>query len=355
MIKWDEADIGEEEQRLVLDVVKSGYVGSNGPYVSKFEAEFASKIGVRHAMCTNNGTSALLCALYALREELRDPVVSVATFTFIASVNTTKEVFRKVKLTDCDRGTWNVETRFIPSGVDLLVPVDVGGLPVDYDALKRLGVPIVADSAESIGGMYKGSPVGSQADIHIFSFHRAKIMTTGEGGMVTTNNDELFDRMKGIGNHGYDPSRKPWEYKHSRRAFNFRMTDMQAAVGLAQLRKLDRYVKERREKARTYRDVIGPLGVYQDEPGWCQHPFFFFGVLVSRRLEKFCEEMQKSGIEVKTWTPAHLQDPYKDSGTTLRNSEYVSSRLALLPIHNKLSIDQVKEISTTARGLLRSL
>jgi perosamine synthetase len=355
MIRWDEADIGPDERKLVLEVLDSGYVGGNGPFVRRFEAEFAKKIGVRHAMAVSNGTSALLCALYAFRDEMKDPTVSVASFTFIASVNTASEVFRKVVLADCGRSTWNVERDLVPKKSDLILPVDVGGLPVDYDSLKEFGVPILADSAESAGGRYKGKPVGSQADVHIFSFHRAKIMTTGEGGMITTDNDSLYERMRAIGNHGYDEKRKPWEYKHSRRAFNFRMTELQAAIGIAQLGKLDRYVEERRKKARIYKEIIGQSVVYQDEPPDRVHPYFFFGVLVPRELGRFCSLMLKSSIEVKTWTPAHLQEPYTSLGLKLPNSEYVAKHLVLLPIHNRLRYEQVEQVARAVRTTLRRL
>jgi len=355
MIRWDESDIGRDERKLVLDVLDSGYVGSNGPYVRRFEAEFAEKMGVKHAIAVNNGTSALLCALYAFRDEMKDPRVAVASFTFIASVNTASEVFRRVVLTDCDRGTWNVERELIPAKTNLILPVDVGGLPVDYDLLKEIGVPILADSAESAGGKYKGKPVGSQADVHTFSFHRAKIITTGEGGMVTTNRDDLHERMRAIGNHGYDARRKPWQYKHSRRAFNFRMTEIQAAIGVAQLHKLDRYVEERRKKARMYREIIGDRVVYQEEPRGSFHPYFFFGVMVPRDLGTFCRQMQESDIQVKTWTPAHIQEPYKSPKLRLPNSEYVSRHLVLLPIHNRLSYEQVERVAGETKRILRNL
>jgi perosamine synthetase len=355
-ITWDQADIGQNELDLVTEVVRSGYIGGSGPYVHKFEEEFARKLGVRHAIATNNGTSALMCALYAFKERLGNVGrVAVASFTFIASVNTAAEIFKNIELVDCNPKTWNIEIDLIRKKCDLLIPVDVGGLPADYNSLKRARVPILADSAESVGARYNGDLIGGQADVHIFSFHRAKIMTTGEGGMLTTNDTALARLMRSIGNHGYDENRQKWEYKHKMRGFNYRMTDLQAAIGLAQLRKLDRYVLERREKAAIYKDVIGDLVGYQESPANCMHSYFFFGILVKKKREEFCSRMIRAGIEVKTWTPAHMQRPYREPNRRLSVSESIARRIVLLPIHNRMTDEDVKLVSGEAKRILRGL
>jgi len=348
-IKWDEADISEEEERAVRDTVRSGYVGGNGPQVKEFEKKFAAKVQAKYAIATNNGTSALLCALQALKrnQEIR---VGVPTFTFIASVNTSAKEAKAIHLLDCDLRTWNIRKAFCHGLFNILMAVDVGGLPCPYNELGELGHPIIADSAESVGAYYQGKPIGSQGDIHCFSFHRAKIITTGEGGMITTSHKALYEYMYQLTNHGYDPKRKPWEYKHSERAFNYRMMELQAAIGLVQLKKLDRYVKERQEKAKIYKDIIGCKAGYQFTPKDCLHPYFFFGMLIDSQ-EEFCKKMYSKGIEVKTWTPVHKQ-PIYSTKRSYPNADYIAERIVLLPIHNKLNEEDVKYIAEQARSLL---
>ena len=368
-IKWAEPDIGQEEIDAVVDSLKTGYVGANGPLVREFEEKFARKVGARYALTVSNGTSGLLCALSSVDREknlygsLR---VAVPTFTFIASANATSWLCHLVGLIDCSKKTWNIEPRFIQSYTFAYYPnhyalmtVDVGGLPCDYDSFKKLkqkkNLLIVADSAESVGARYKGEMVGTQADIHVFSFHRAKIMTTGEGGMVTTNNKELYEIMTSVANHGYDRARKVWEYRHSTRGLNFRMTETQAAIGLVQLKKLDKYVKERRQKARIYKSILGDLVRYQDDPSDCLHPFFFFGILVENVRDHFVQEMTQHGVEVKTWTPIHQQRCYHYSDGKFRfpNATWVAERIVLLPIHNRLTEEQTKYVAETAKKLLK--
>lgn len=351
-VLWDEPDIGDEEIESVMSSLKTGWVGSNGTMVKQFEQEFAQKVGAKYAIAVNNGTSALMTALLAFKVRLGKITVGVPTFTFIASANISMEVAGDIRLIDCSKKSWNIEKGLVPKDINVLMPVDVGGLPCEYDSLKKMGIPIVADSAESAGAIYNGRLIGTQADVHCFSFHRAKIITTGEGGMITTNNEELANLMRSLANHGYDASRQPWEYKHNIRAYNFRMTDLEAAVGIAQLKKLERYVSERRKKASIYREIIGELAEYQEEPAGCINPYFFFGLLINKDQRWFCEEMGKLGIAVKTWTPVHQQAPYKQF-VKLPNADLVSSKIVLLPIHNRLSEEDTKYIAETSRRLLK--
>jgi len=354
LIKWSESDIGEEEIEAVVESMRTGYVGANGPLTREFEKKFAKKVGAKYALAVCNGTCALYCALLALRY-MREPLkVAVPSFTFVASANTVNAVTEDFVLVDCSRDTWNVEAKNVPKNVNLLMSVDVGGLPCDYDSLDSLDVQLLADSCESLGAKYKGKLVGSQAYVHTFSFHRAKIITTGEGGMITTDYKPLYDVMRMLANHGYDKERKPWQYRHYMRGFNFRMTEIQSAIGLVQLRKLDRYVRERREKANIYRDVLCDLVGYQHEPSYAEHPYFFFGITIDKNVDAFCEKMLKHGIEVKTWTAIHKQRPYRlyDNGS-LKNAEWLSNHVVLLPIHNRLTEEQTKHVAKIVKDILK--
>jgi len=160
--------------------------------------------------------------------------------------------------------------------------------------------------------------------------------------------------MWSICNHGYDLNRKPWQYRHIRFGLNFRMTELEAAVGIEQLKKLDRYVRERNNKAKIYKDIIGDRVYYQQVPKDCVHNYFFFGIVLRRiEAEKFCLEMLKKGIEVKTWTPAHLQK-HMFTSEKFENAEWLARRVALLPIHNKLEEEDVKKVAETVVKVIKN-
>ena len=349
-IRWDVPDIGDEEMDAVMASIKDRWVGSNGPAVDVLQDTFAERVGAKHALAVNNGTSALLVALYAMRHRYGPIRIGVPTFTFIASANTAAEVGEGITLIDCDKDTWNITLDRVPNDIDVLMTVDVGGLSCDYDVLKEAGLPIIADSCESVGATYKGQPVGTQADVHCYSLHRAKIIAAGEGGMVTTDDTDLYNLMRRVANHGYAEDKGKWSYRHDIRGFNFRMTELEAAVALVQLNKLDRYVAERKAKAAIYREVLGDVCQFQsDDEG---HPYFFFGALLPGDPDCFCAAMDDYGIDVKTWTAVHKQPLYSHMPGYFPNADYISERVVLLPIGNTLDEREVHYVTEVVRDIL---
>jgi len=354
-IPWAKPDIGEEEISAVAESVRSTWIGGNGPLMREFADKFGKKIGVRYALPVNNGTSALICSLQGLAGLYHYRTIGVPTFTFLATVNTAIN-FGETALIDCNKQNWNMT---IPKTVyDVLMPVDVAGLPIDYDAYRRFNrTLILVDSAEAVGSKYKGRYVGSQALVHTFSFHSAKVITTGEGGMITTNDKELYDLMNAITNQGYSGDKKPWEYTHRHIGFNYRMAEPQAALGLVQLKKLDKYVKERMERAQTYRDIIGDFAQYQSVPKYSRHNYFIFGILISPEIQReFCMEMLKNDIQVKvTFKPAHRQPCFGDifEDEKYPNADWVWKRIVSLPNWNGMSEEQAKYVGETARRILK--
>lgn len=353
-IRWAEPQIGPEEVEAMKETVKSTWIGGNGPRVKEFEKKLTEVTGAKFALAVTNGTCALLCALQALRESLYSMDFLVPTLTFFATGATTYEIGRKLPtFIDCDRKTWNIKTdleEFLEPKI--IVPVDVGGLPVDYDGFKLRGSKfILADSAESIGSKYKGEPIGHQALIHTFSFHSAKVVSTGEGGAITTNNKELYEKMKSITNQGY--MKKAWyEYWHENLGFNYRMSELHATLGLVQMGKMNRYVKERIGKARVYKDILGDKVEYQEIPNYAQTNYFLFTILVQKPIE-LCEGLKKEGIETKTmWIPLHLQPPFCRNSCSFPNAEYVSSHGVMLPIHNNMDEEDTKYVAETVKKLI---
>ena len=346
-IPWAMPSLGEEEKEAVQEVIESTWIGGNGPILKKFEKEFARSVGARYAIGVNNGTSALLCALLALREKWTSFTVIVPTFTFIATANVVKVLRLPLELQDAKWDTWNIDAEKVNKKVDVLIPVDVGGLPCDYDTIKKLDCFILEDAAEGLGGVYHGKKIGSIADITTFSFHAAKVVSTGEGGMLTTNNKELYEIMKSIANQGYPESKKSWEYEHSRLGLNFRMTELQAALGLVQLKKLPKFLRKRQEIAKIYKEELSKYGSFQRVPKGVKHPYFLFGILVKpKKRDKLCKEMLKEGVQVKiTWRPVHLQKPYTEfSSKEFPVAEFLYRRIISLPIHNNMTEEDAKEV-----------
>lgn len=350
-INWAEPDIGEEEIEAVTEAMKERWIGGNGPRVKKFELEFARLVGARYALAVANGTLALLCAMQCLRELGIAQKYIVPTFTFFATGATAKEM-GEVYLVDADRKTFNMALDFSHlSSVPIVVPVDIAGLPIDYDELRKTKKIILADSAEALGSKYKGELVGKQADIHTFSFHSSKVVTTGEGGMITTNDEVKYNIMKSLINQGYAGANW-WEYKHEKLGFNYRMSEIHAAIGLVQLKKLDRYVKERQEKANIYKDILGKLVTFQQIPKGYEMNYFLCIVLTQDPLS-IVKGLKEQGIQTKlVWQPLHKQTPLKKK-VSFPNAEYIADKGFLLPIGNRLGEEEVKEIANIVRRLIR--
>jgi perosamine synthetase len=355
IINWAEPDIGPEEIEAVKESVASGWIGGNGPSTEKFERAFAEKVNAKYSVATCNGTTALLCAFQALKEKIGKVRIAAPTFTFISTVHTAYHFAEEMRLIDCNPKTWNVNPDLlIGENFNLLVPVDVGGLPCDYNRLKEFDVPILADSAEAVGAKYDGKMLGSIADVTVFSFHAAKVITTGEGGIVVTNDKKMYESMRSIANYGYATEKKSWEYEYERIGFNYRMAEPQAALGLVQLNKLDKYLERRHKIAKIYKDVMGDLVKYQHVSSSCFHSYFLFGILLPEEnmQEWLCTELEKRGIKTKiTFKPAHKQKPYS-SFKECPQAEKVWKRIIALPIHNKMSEEDAKYVSETVKKLL---
>ena len=246
--------ISEEEAKAAYDVIKSGWI-SMGKKVEEFENNIAEYLNVNHAVVMNNGTSTLNASLLALDIKPNDEII-VPSLTYISSANVVEYLGAKLVLCDNDFNTFNVEVDHIKSKITnktkAFMTVDLKGLPIDYDKFTKLsnetGIPFIADSAESFGSIYKGKKVGSQALIHSFSFFANKNMTTGEGGVCVTNDIELAAKLRIIRNQGQEG-----RYNHTHLGNNFRMTDILAAVGIEQLKKIDSILDEKVKIADFYK------------------------------------------------------------------------------------------------------
>src|SRR5581483_301487 len=253
--------LGDEELRYVAECVQTGWVSSAGKFVRRFEELFAELFEVEHAVAVSNGTTALHLALLALGIGPGDEVI-VPALTFVATANAVTYCGATPVFADSEPTTWNIDPELAAAAVTprtkAIVAVHLYGHPADLDPLLELGVPVVEDAAEAHGARYRGRPVGSLGAVGTFSFYGNKIVTTGEGGMVVTDRADLAARVRQLRDHGMDPDRRYW---HPVLGFNYRLTNLQAALGVAQLEKLDAILERKARLAELYaeglRDVPG--------------------------------------------------------------------------------------------------
>ena len=252
--------IGEREAECVTDAVRSGWVSSIGPYLDRFEQAFALYCGSRHAIAVSNGTVALHLALRALGIGAGDEVV-MPDLTFAATAHAVLEAGATPVFADVDPRTWCIDPKAVARALGArtraIIPVHLYGHPADMPALEALAKPrnvvLLEDAAEAHGAEIAGKRVGSLGKVGTFSFYGNKLMTTGEGGMVTTDDDALAQRLRFLKDHGMSKERR---YYHTELAFNYRMTNLQAALGVAQLEQIEGFIEKKRDIMQWYREEL---------------------------------------------------------------------------------------------------
>jgi perosamine synthetase len=262
--------IGEREIAYVTDAVRSGWVSSIGPYIAKFEQAFADYLNVSHAISVNNGTVGLFLALHTLGIGPGDEVL-VPDLTFVATVHAVLQVGATPVFVDVEPDTWCIDPaaaeRAITDRTRAIIPVHLYGHPADMKAIQSLaqkyGLLVVEDAAEAHGAEVEGKRVGSLGKVGVFSFYGNKVMTTGEGGMVTTDDGELAGHMRYLKDHGMSAERR---YYHTELSFNFRLTNLQAALGLAQLEQIEEFIRKKMDIRCWYSERLGQIPSLQLPP-----------------------------------------------------------------------------------------
>lgn len=343
MIPYGRQDITQADIDAVVEVLRSDFL-TQGPMVPRFEHAIAAHCGVAHALAVNSATSALHIACLALGLGPGDWLWTTP-ITFVASANCGLYCGAQVDFVDIDPRTYNMSVQALEAKLvvaeregrlpKVVIPVHLCGQPCEMEAIHALGQKygfrIVEDASHAIGGSYKGEPIGNcrYSDITVFSFHPVKIITTAEGGMVTTRSDELAERMALLRSHGItrDPARMThepdggWYYQQIDLGFNYRMTDVQAALGLSQVNRLQQYIARRHALALRYDERLSGLPV---TPPW-QRPDGHSGLhlyVVRLQLERIAkshrevfDSMRDQGIGVNLhYIPVHLQPYYQNMG-----------------------------------------
>ncbi len=364
-IPFARPEFDDAEARAVADVLKSGWV-SQGPTVQRFEELFAARVGARHAVATSSCTTALHLALVVAGVEAGDEVVC-PSYSFIATANAVLYTGATPVFADIERDTWNLDPADalarITSKTRIVMPVHQVGLAADLDRFapaKDRDVVLLEDAACAIGSTYKGRPIGSHGHIACFSFHPRKTLSTGEGGMITTDDAALAERARQLRSHGASVSAHDRhqakgvvfeEYREL--GYNYRLSDVLAAIGLAQLPKVDRLLAKRREIADRYDAAFGSVRELQRpaRPAYADHAFQSYGVMLTpycrRERDEVLRELVERGISCRRGIPPiHLEPLYVNrfGRQSLPVTEEVAARSLFLPMFASLSEDDQRRV-----------
>lgn len=344
------------EVMYVEDCLATNWISSKGKYLDLFEKKFAQYINVEHALSTNNGTTALHLSLLAFGVDSGDEII-VPALTFVATANVVRYCGAKPVFVDVERDTWNIDPEDIQAKITPrtkgIIAVHLYGHPADMDPIMEIarchGLFVIEDAAEAHGAEYKGRKVGSIGDIGVFSLYGNKIITTGEGGMITTNNKEIAAQIMLLKSQGMDPDRRYW---HTVVGYNYRMTNVQAAIGLGQLENIDWHIENRLRVAKLYREHLSSVEALTlpVEKTWAKNVYWLFTVLLKNApisRNEVMARLEAGGIETRpVFYPVHLLPPYADSDcpSSFPVTEQISRSGFNLPTHADLTAEDVAYI-----------
>jgi perosamine synthetase len=356
--------IGPREKELVIDALDSGWVSSIGKYIDEFEEKFARYCGTQYALAVSNGTTGLHLALATLGLQAGDEVI-VPDLTFVATANAVAYTGATPVLADVDADTLCLDVASVKSLITprtkAIIPVHLYGHPADMDALTELadahGLAIVEDAAEAHGAEYKGRRVGSFGKCAVFSFYGNKVITTGEGGMLTTNDREFHQRAKRLRDHAMSPEKR---YFHEERGYNYRITNLQAALGVAQLERIDEFLDRRTEIMSWYSSAIATTDSVRLNrvKNWAKSAFWMVCLEVDwfdeARRDAFMQALRARGVDSRPYfctmssMPMYRQAPLPVSAR--------KAQIGLnLPSYFELTKGEVQRIGSDVNELLNEM
>lgn len=371
MIPYGKQTIEQDDIQAVVDVLKSDFL-TTGPKIAEFEQTVADYVGAKYAVAISNGTSALHAACFAAGIGPGDEVITTP-LTFAASANCVLYCGGTPVFADVDPKTYNIDPedirRKITDRTKAIIAVHLAGQPCDMDAIHSIarehGLIVIEDGAHALGSVYKGKKVGSMSDMTTFSFHPVKPITTGEGGMIVTDNEDFYKKMVLFRSHGItrDDSMMtrndgPWFYQQFDLGYNYRITDIQCALGCSQMKKLDRFLARRKEIVARYNEafadcdnIITPYQLSDTESGW--HLYIVQVKNCDRR--KVFENMREKGIGVNVhYIPVYMHPYYQEHGyenVHCANAEEIYSHIISLPLYPGLTSEQQDYVIDTLKSL----
>lgn len=374
-LSYGKQSVDDSDIQAVVNVLKGDYL-TTGPFVKEFEDIVANYVGAKYAVAVSNGTAALHMACFAAGIKEGDEVI-VSPMTFAASANAVLYCGGTPVFVDIDPLTYNIDPDNIEKNITdktkAIIPVDFSGQSVDMDKIKNIadkhGLIIIEDAAHALGSEYKGRKVGSQADMVEFSFHPVKPITTAEGGIVTTNSDELYNKMILFRTHGItreqkmlDENHGPWYYEQQILGYNYRLTDVQSALGTSQMSKIDTFISRRREIVAKYNDafktvkeIVTPFEAEFSNSGWHIYVISIVPELLKATRKEIFEALQAENIGVNVhYLPVYLHPYYRGLGYhkgLCPNAEKLYESIITLPLFPNMTdqdvidvIDAVKKV-----------
>jgi len=367
--------IDEEDIDAVFSVLRGDWL-TQGPMVNRFEEALAAYVDSKYAVAFNSGTSALHGAMFAAGVSKGDEIITTP-ITFLATVNSFVHLGGIPVFVDIDPTTYCIDTQLIEDAITsqtkVIAPVDMAGYPVDMRKIrsiaKKYDLVVIDDAAHALGARRYGKIVGQEADMTMFSFHPVKHITTGEGGMIVTDNEEYAERLRMFRNHGItrDPNQfssndGPWYYEMHYLGFNYRITDIQCALGLSQLKKLENFIKRRNQIADAYDSAFQDLPriITPPRPPWpdSRHAFHLYPIqLIGNERRDVLVKLKEKGILTQVhYIPVHYQPFYKEKfgfqrGQFPHAENYYNHELSL-PIFPKMNNQDVETVISSIFNIL---
>ena len=356
------------EKKYLSECIESGWISSEGPFIKRFEEAFAAQVRRKHGIAVSNGTTALDAAIDALGIESGDEVI-MPTFTIISCIGQIIRLGATPVLVDSDPITWNMDVTQIEAKITTrtkaIMAVHIYGLPADMDPIldiaKRHGLKVLEDAAEMHGQTYKGKPCGSFGDISTFSFYPNKHITTGEGGMIVINDDHIAEECRSLRNLCFQPQHR---FVHERLGWNMRMTNMQAALGVAQLERLDDFVARKKAMGQLYMELLAETpGIQLPLPvaDYAENIYWVFGMVLTDEIDFDAAEAMRRlsakniGSRPFFW-PMHEQPVLKKMGLFAGEKYPVAERMArrgfYLPSGMALTKEQIQQSAQALKEIL---